>query len=165
MASRALRDRLARKVAKAGSSECWLWTGHTDGSGYGLLRVGRLRKRAHRIAYELFVGPIPDGLQVLHRCDTPACTNPAHLFLGTARDNIADKVAKGRQARGPAMGRQGSRHHNARLNAAQVASIRASVQDGRTQRVIAAEFGISQTTVSQIINHKRWKEQSHGKRE
>ena len=78
---------------------CHLWIGGADPDGYGVIsRQGRRGKqeRAHRVAYELFVGPIPDGICVLHRCDTPACVNPEHLFLGTNLDNVRDRDAKGR---------------------------------------------------------------------
>lgn len=77
---------------------CTLWTG-LKRHKYGCFHAPHMVS-AHRYAWELAHGPIPDGLCVLHRCDTPACVNPAHLFLGTHADNVADKVAKGRQARG-----------------------------------------------------------------
>src|ERR1700728_2715027 len=86
---------------------CWLWAGAVDSDGYGAICVGpdvkkergyatKIRK-AHRISYELFRGPIPDGLGVLHRCDMPCCVNPDHFFLGTNTDNVRDMIAKGRQ--------------------------------------------------------------------
>lgn len=75
-------------------SECWLWTGSKHKQGYGLYGAGP--RRAHRIAWTLIHGEIPPGLQVLHRCDNPPCVNPAHLFLGTDKDNHQDKAAKGR---------------------------------------------------------------------
>ncbi len=81
------------------SSGCWLWGGLRDVDGYGRLGRGAgcgTRARAHRLAYEAAHGPILPGFCVLHRCDTPACVNPAHLFLGTQLDNVADRDAKGR---------------------------------------------------------------------
>lgn len=79
---------------------CWLWTGALQSERYGCLAVReggrRMSIRAHRIAWELFRGPIPAGLNVLHACDQPRCANPEHLFLGTQADNIRDCVMKGR---------------------------------------------------------------------
>lgn len=98
-----IEDRWWQKVAEAGPDECWLWTASTDKNGYGRFQEptpdGQRHIRAHRWAYLHFVGPIPDGLVVMHRCDNPPCVNPAHLTIGTLIDNNADKVAKGRHAR------------------------------------------------------------------
>jgi hypothetical protein len=82
---------------------CWWWTGALDTKGYGRILIGRSAQRAHRVAYELLVGPIPDlggyhGGCLLHRCDQPCCVNPQHLRPGTHADNMADMAAKGRAA-------------------------------------------------------------------
>src|SRR5687768_11211559 len=97
-----LRDRILERISKSAAG-CWLWTANVDRDGYGYLNRGRLGEgnvRAHRASYEVFVGPIPPGLYVLHRCDVPGCVNPEHLFVGTQKTNLQDAAAKNRTARG-----------------------------------------------------------------
>lgn len=100
-----LAERFAAKVHK--TDGCWLWTGATTSTGYGHLTKGGHDGRpvkAHRLAYELANGPIPDGLEVCHHCDTPLCVRPDHLFLGTRRENLGDAMRKGRMATGASNG-------------------------------------------------------------
>src|SRR5678816_1649164 len=98
--ARPLLDRFEEKYCPEPNTGCWLWTGSTNPSGYGQLfrswRKGSRPALAHRIAWELFNGPIPDSIFVCHRCDTPSCVNPKHLFLGTCSDNMQDCSKKGR---------------------------------------------------------------------
>lgn len=79
-------------------SGCWLWTGAVSRgrANYGSLGYHGKSERAHRVSYKEFVGTIPAGLHVLHACDTPLCINPRHLFLGTHKENMQDKIKKGR---------------------------------------------------------------------
>lgn len=124
-----IEARFWAKVDK--SEECWIWTGSRQYSGYG--RFGGSAGHpvgAHRFAYELTYGPIPDGLFVCHRCDNPPCVRPDHLFLGTVTDNNRDTDSKGRTSHGEA-------HPSAKL----------SDQDVRDIRRLAAEEQLSSITL------------------
>lgn len=127
------------------SDECWIWTGPRVRGGYGRAGVNL----AHRLAWERANGPIPEGLFVLHRCDNPPCCNPSHLFLGTHDDNMRDRDAKGRTLRGEATGA-------ARLKAEDIPVIRRLASEGLSQRKIASSFGVSHTTIQDVLHHKRW---------
>ena len=93
-----VRDRWERYVKRGSPDECWLWQGpKLVSGGYGVLQLGRkYKQRAHRVSYELHKGPVPAGMQVCHACDVPPCVNPNHLWLGSNKDNQADKMKKGR---------------------------------------------------------------------
>lgn len=130
---------------------CWEWAGAQDGAGYGALTYHGKTKKAHRVSYELSHGPIPDNFNVCHICDNRACVNPAHLFIGTHADNVADCVAKGRNSRG-------SKLPQAVLNEKQVTEIRARYKTGLvTQRSLASEYGVQPSAISNIIRRKTWK--------
>src|SRR5216684_5338726 len=98
-------DRFWAKVVKNGptmpgmESPCWSWTASLS-AGYGCLRIEGRTERAHRLSWEIHNGPIPDGMDVLHRCDHRPCARPDHLFLGTALDNMHDAAIKGRMPTG-----------------------------------------------------------------
>jgi len=131
---------------------CWLWTGGTDSNGYGKIMLNYKVLGAHRVSWEVHHGPIPPGLYVCHKCDVPGCVNPDHLFLGTHRENMRDKMAKGR-ANTPF----GSPHANAKLNENQVRIIKRLLSFGTVaQTDIAAAFGVNQRTVSNIKINKGW---------
>ena len=90
-------ERLTRSGWEVTESGCWEWGGSRDGRGYGTVSVGSDgHPYAHRFSYETFIGKIPDGHVICHRCDNPPCINPAHLFVGTQADNVQDMVSKGR---------------------------------------------------------------------
>lgn len=91
-----IEERFWPKVAKRGPKECWLWTGAEHGHGYGGISILGQSIPAHRVSWALAHGPVPPGKWVLHRCDTPRCVNPAHLFLGDHQGNMNDMATKGR---------------------------------------------------------------------
>lgn len=91
-----LLERFEAKYEPITESGCWIWTANSDKDGYGQFRIGKKMMRPHRFSYEHFVGEIPNGMYVLHKCDIPSCVRPEHLFVGTQKDNVADMIKKGR---------------------------------------------------------------------
>lgn len=151
-----LAERFWSKVAKAGPGECWLWTAGCDRHGYGKFYPG-IRHGAkndwtsvasQRIAWALTYGPVPEKLHVLHRCDVRSCCNPEHLFVGTHQDNLADMVAKGRQAIGHGKGRK--------LTAEAVLEIRRAISAGTRPQSLCEKYGVGPSTISMIRRGKIW---------
>lgn len=143
---------------------CLVWTGWCDPRGYGVIRHNARRWKAHRVAYTLTFGDIPDGMIVMHSCDNPPCINPAHLSLGTDADDIADRDAKKRSATGDRHGSRtkpwattrGERNTHARINEEIVRSIRQRRASGETFTSIARDVGMDKSSVSRIANGLRW---------
>ena len=133
---------------------CWEWQGALSDTGYGSFRVthtGKSRSAgAHRVSYRTYVGVIPDGDCVLHRCDNKLCVNPGHLFTGTRADNMIDKVAKGRQT-------VGSLFPHSKLTETSVAEMRRRYAGGERVGRLAKEFGVSSGTASVAIHRKTWR--------
>lgn len=154
-------ERFFKHVQKSDDPEgCWLWVGATDNRGYGQLHVDGRPVKAHRFSYQHHKGAIPHGLQVCHACDTPACVNPAHLWLGTAKDNMRDCGSKGRAhyQRYPEHVRRGEKHHRAKLTEAQAREIkRRFTAGGYTHRQLAEEYGVTTNTVGMLVRGITWK--------
>lgn len=152
---RSLEERFWAKVEPTDDG-CWLWTGSRFPAGYGRLR-SLAERYAHRCAWMIFNGPIPDGLHVLHHCDNPPCVRPDHLWLGTPLDNMRDRDAKGRGRHdGPIKPLRGSENGNARLNETSVLEIIRLAEAGVKHTEIARSFGVHPTTVDLIAAGRRW---------
>lgn len=154
---------------------CWIWMGAQSTRGYGSIKFKGSSEKAHRLSYRAFVGPIPDGMHVLHKCDTPSCVNPDHLFCGTHTDNMRDKERKGRgnQPRGERSGlsayhrrvkagqvpppavpdRRGEKNNNAKLTEFDVLHIRNSNERSGT---LAKRYGVDRHTIKNIKARKLW---------
>lgn len=140
-----------KKRVEVQPNGCWYWIGATNKGGYGVIQVDRKPVSTHRMAFDLFVGPIPKGLFVCHKCDVRKCVNPDHLFIGTHADNTADMVNKGRSA-------HGERSNHVKLTEADVLEIRKMYADGGIlQSELAKRFGVSHSLVVKIILGKLWK--------
>lgn len=169
---------LASKIAH-NPNGCWDWQGSLANGGYGTAWRDCKPLKAHRFSYQLHLGPIPDGMDVLHRCDRPCCVNPAHLFLGTQADNNQDRHRKGRyrpeswkgeaflasRARGerhssqtrPEALRRGDEHPHARLTEAQIPDIRRRILAGERHSEIARSCSVAQSAIWHIAHGKTWK--------
>ena len=143
-------SRFFDKVEK--SSGCWLWVGAKQKDGYGMFTPsGRGSSvSAHRYSYALKYGEIPAGKNILHRCDTPSCVNPDHLFLGTRSDNMQDMQEKGR-----CNYLSGGKSHMAKLTDEDVRSIRENYR-GEKHSDVAKIYCVHRTTISNILNRKTW---------
>ena len=129
---------------------CWEWRGDRSNKGYGQLATGGSRPMlAHRAAYQAWIGALPHGQIVRHRCDNPVCVNPEHLVLGTRRDNASDAVARHRTS-------NGERRSQHKLTDVQVVEIRQRYARGDiSQRALAAEFEVCQQLISHLVRHTR----------
>lgn len=158
-----LRERLERRVVKDPESGCWLWQGRFHSGrrwakgAYGVLSIptgkrGARPEAAHRVAYQIYVGPIPEGLWVLHRCDNTRCCNPEHLYAGSREDNVSDCVTRGRNYIP-----SGELNGNAKLNKNDASVIRRMAWLFRLPRKqIATEYGISSSHANRIIRGLQW---------
>lgn len=130
---------MARSIPEPNSG-CWIWTGGKFGNGYGAVSLDGRHMPAHRASYMVNVGPIPEGLWVLHRCDNPPCINPAHLWVGTHSDNAKDCYAKGR----------GARNERRKLSPEIVSLLRRTLPTTRRTafyRENAALYGVAMSTI------------------
>lgn len=136
------KDRFLGKVNC--SDDCWEWMDSLYWSGYGRFWYNGKTRLAHRVSYSLFVGKVPEGVYVLHKCDNRKCVNPEHLFLGTLSDNMQDMVSKGRSYNGV---RDGENNPNCKLTNKQIEQIR---QSDRKHKELADEYNVHAATISRI---------------
>lgn len=134
------------KVDKRGPAECWLWMGSKHERGYGQLWLNGKIMRAHRFSWELVNGPFPEGMKACHRCDTPSCVNPSHIFLGSDLDNSRDCIEKGR--------------HLSKLTVEKVSAIKRLVRKHGDSTAIARLLGVSTTAIRSIARGKTWRDVS-----
>lgn len=132
---------------------CWEWQGRCETNGYARIKRKQSRQQVavHRLSWEMVNGPIPDGLDVLHKCDNRKCVRPSHLFLGTDVDNMQDMLKKGRANKA-----RGERHGNAELVEQDIRAIRKLYEAGSTLKEIADGYGISEMHASRIVRRLRW---------
>lgn len=141
--------RFWKYVDKAGDDECWVWKGTVKKNGYGQFWLNGKPDRAHRVSYRMGHGEIPNGLLIRHTCDNKVCVNPAHLLLGTVKDNSRDAIERGLYPRWEKQGR-------AVLTNSQVREILLRIAAGQTQKSLAAEFGVCTSTISFIATRRNW---------
>src|SRR3990167_10829743 len=150
---REIKDRFLLCVKK--TENCWYWTG-VKNRGYGQMKVSELKKpkcrRAHRISYELFIGPVPAGAVIRHICDNPSCVNPSHLLSGSHKENSLDMVKRVRSSK-----RVGELNTRTKLLDSDIPLIRKLYQDGLLQSEIGLLYQLSKPAVSLIVNFKNWK--------
>lgn len=130
---------------------CWEWAGSKKKQGYGVLSSRGTTLYAHRVSYEIHIGPIPDGMFVCHRCDNPSCVNPTHLFVGTLQDNHRDMMTKGRHNAA-----HGENASWSKLTDADVKAIRELHAGGTGYRTIAKKYGVGDSTIRDIVKRRNW---------
>ncbi len=149
------------KVDKRSPNKCWNWMAAKANWGYGVIGMGGRAGgtvRAHRFSWELEHGPIPDGMNVLHHCDNPACVNPRHLFLGDDAANHRDMVAKGRESSPPHP--KGEGVGTSKLTWGKVREIRRRYATGEAnQHQLADEYGVTQPNIGYIVRNESWREE------
>lgn len=145
------KARFWSNINKPNEQGCMLWEGRIHNTGYGIFGVNSVQVLAHRFAWGLTHGPIPNGLFVCHTCDVRACCNPNHLFLGTSLDNIADMIKKERNSRGET-------RYNAKLTDNKVRTIRIDYASGDcTYQSLANTHGVTLSCIESVIQRKTWK--------
>jgi len=143
--------RFLSKIKKDG--QCIIWTGNTDSYGYGLMRIGKGREKAHRLSFKIHNGEIPKNMCVCHACDNPLCVNPLHLWLGTQSENLKDMKSKGRAS---GFKGKGESRYQSRLKENDILQIKGLSFEGLNRSSIARIFGVAPGTISAVVRNKTW---------
>lgn len=160
-----VREIILSRIDVDDATGCWNWTGAISSNGYGHMQWQNKTLSTHRLSYECFVGPIPDGKSVCHSCDNRKCLNPEHLWIGTHSDNMSDMVIKGRAAVGdrniarrhPEI-RRGSKNGRSKLNSDIVRSARELyVKGGITYRELAERYGVALQVMYRAVKGISWR--------
>ena len=139
----------------SGNDDCWNWSGMKNTNGYGRFSLNDKHQLAHRVSFQIFVGEIPSGMNVCHSCDNRLCVNPYHLWVGSQSENLKDAFHKGRHS---VPDTSGGKNGNTKLEASDVAEIRRLCAQGARKNLVASVFGVSSSTVGNIVSRKTWKE-------
>lgn len=155
-----MKDRIRAGAAVDPVTGCWNWKKCVQGNGYGRIRTGARTLYVHRASYQAFHGPIPEGMDVCHKCDNRRCCNPEHLFAGTRLDNMRDALEKGRVSHGERHSiavPKGEANSKAKLSANEVVVIRSLVASGQCRKEVAGRFGVSYDNINRIVNRNTWR--------
>lgn len=139
-----MKERFETKVDK--TDQCWVWKAATNGKGYGKFSIARGKwDYAHRVAYRLYKGEIPEQMCVCHSCDNPSCVNPAHLWLGTQKENMQDAIAKGRHLGPPSF--VGGQHPRQKVSEIQLLEIKKRIANGESPFHFHKEYGVTWSAI------------------
>lgn len=148
-------ERFWNKITKRGPNECWEWNAGLSKNGRPLFWYEGRMVIAYRFVFALMGTPIPDRLLACHHCDNPRCCNPAHIFIGTKRDNLMDYLDKGGKV---GKSQRGEANPAAKLALAQVNNIRSSLREGVSRRSLALSHKVAIRTIDSIANGQTWRE-------
>lgn len=147
-----IKERLNRFIEIDPDSGCWIWIGSKNRKGYGQISFKNRTTISHRLTYSTYIGVIPSGMHVLHRCDRPSCNNPDHLFLGSDLDNSNDKILKKRDVHA-----SGEFNGNSKLKNNDVIEIKKMIIKGISSIEIARLFGVSGANIRYIRSNFTWR--------
>ena len=157
-----VKNRFYAKVLLPNENGCMLWTASKRSFGYGAFSLFKGKAiRAHRYSYELFVGEIPKGKHILHRCDIPACVSPDHLYIGDNKQNAKDRIDRGRDSKPPVL--CGEKNNKSKLTNEKVIEIIKLISDGLSDYAIAKTYQVDKKIILLIKQEKIWKEITTGK--